>query len=288
MNTNEQQYLNLLQDVLDNGISVRDRTGVGTLSVFGRTVRFDLTQGFPLLTTKKVAWKGVISELLWFLEGSGDERRLAEIRYGKPRAELTDKTTIWSGNSTAPYWVDKAAFEGDLGNVYGVMWRKWPNQHGEPVDQLAALIEGIKKDPNGRRHLLNAWNAAELPYSALPPCHVLSQYRVINGKLSCLMFQRSCDSVLGIPFNIASYALLTHLLAQVCGLGVGDLIIAMGDVHIYRNHIQQAQEQLTRTPRTAPSVLLDPLIMSIDDFTMDSITLVGYDPHPPIRAAMAV
>ena len=274
------QYHDLLEDILNNGEVKDDRTGVGTISVFGRQLRFDLSKGFPAITTKKLAWKSVVSELLWFIEGSGDERRLAEILYG---SRDTERSTIWTGNAQAAYWTPKAKYDGDLGRVYGVQWRDW---HG--VDQLANLIEGIKTDPNGRRHILTAWNVDELDKMALPPCHVLSQFYVSNGKLSCHMYQRSVDVFLGLPFNIASYALLTHMIAQVCDLKVGELIISTGDTHIYSNHVEQVKEQLSREEYPLPLLFLTPEIKSIDKFSMDAILLFDYQSHGTIKADMAV
>lgn len=286
MNQNERTYLDLLQHVLANGTKREDRTGVGTLSIFGHQARYNL-ETFPLLTTKKMNLESISSELLWFLEGSGDERRLAEIRYGKPRSELTGKTTIWTENAQAEYWKAKAKFEGDLGVVYGVMWRHWPSQDG-PIDQIANLIDGILNDPYGRRHIISAWNVSELHNMALPPCHVMSQFYVHNGKLSCMLTQRSGDVFLGCPYNIASYALLTYMIAQVCNLGVGEFIHNIGDAHIYLNHVDQVQEQLMRIPRPAPIIRLDPYVKSIDDFALNSFELIDYDPYPIIKAPMAV
>jgi thymidylate synthase len=274
------QYHNLLQDILNNGEVKDDRTGVGTISVFGRQLRFDLTVGFPAVTTKKLAWKSVVSELLWFIEGSGDERRLAEILHG---SRDTERSTIWTGNAQAAYWTPKARYDGDLGRVYGVQWRDWRG-----VDQLSTLIEGIKNDPNGRRHIITAWNVDELDKMALPPCHVLAQFYVSNGKLSCHMYQRSVDVFLGLPFNIASYALLTHMIAQVCDLKVGELIISTGDTHIYSNHIEQVKEQLSREEYPLPLLFLDPKIKNIDKFIMDDILLFDYQSHGTIKADMAV
>jgi thymidylate synthase len=297
------QYHDLLEDILNNGERKDDRTGVGTISVFGRQLRFNLADGFPAITTKKLAWKSVVSELLWFIEGTGDERRLAEILYG---SRDTERGTIWTGNTQAAYWKPKAKYDGDLGRVYGVQWRHWnryterkdfgPSYHGgqrvavdkTEVDQLSNLIEGIKNDPNGRRHILTAWNVAELDQMALPPCHVLAQFYVSNGKLSCHMYQRSVDVFLGLPFNIASYALLTHMIAQVCGLRAGELIISMGDTHIYANHIEQVKEQLTREEYPLPMLLLRSEIKDIDKFTMDDIILDDYQSHGTIKAEMAV
>ncbi len=274
------QYHDLLEDILNNGEVKDDRTGVGTISVFGRQLRFDLTAGFPAVTTKKLAWKSVVSELLWFIEGSGDERRLAEILHGSRDIE---RSTIWTGNAQAAYWTPKARYDGDLGRVYGVQWRDWRG-----VDQLSNLIEGIKTDPNGRRHIITAWNVDELDKMALPPCHVLAQFYVSNGKLSCHMYQRSVDVFLGLPFNIASYALLTHMIAQVCDLKVGELIISTGDTHIYSNHIEQVKEQLSREEYPLPLLFLDPKIKNIDKFLMDDILLFDYQSHGTIKAEMAV
>jgi thymidylate synthase len=274
------QYHDLLEDILNNGEIKDDRTGVGTISVFGRQLRFDLTVGFPAVTTKKLAWKSVVSELLWFIEGSGDERRLAEILHGSRDSE---RSTIWTGNAQAAYWTPRAKYDGDLGRVYGVQWRDWRG-----VDQLASLIEGIKTDPNGRRHIITAWNVDELDKMALPPCHVLAQFYVSNGKLSCHMYQRSVDVFLGLPFNIASYALLTHMIAQVCDLKVGELIISTGDTHIYSNHIAQVKEQLSREEYPLPLLFLNPEIKNIDKFSMDDILLFDYQSHGTIKADMAV
>jgi thymidylate synthase len=274
------QYHDLLEDILNNGEVKDDRTGVGTISVFGRQLRFDLTVGFPAVTTKKLAWKSVVSELLWFIEGSGDERRLAEILHGSRDIE---RSTIWTGNAQAAYWTPKARYYGDLGRVYGVQWRDWRG-----VDQLSNLIEGIKTDPNGRRHIITAWNVDELDKMALPPCHVLAQFYVSNGKLSCHMYQRSVDVFLGLPFNIASYALLTHMIAQVCDLKVGELIISTGDTHIYSNHVEQVKEQLSREEYPLPALFLNPEIKNIDKFSMDDILLFDYQSHGTIKADMAV
>ena len=297
------QYLNLLQDILDNGEQKGDRTGIGTISVFGRSLRFDLRKGFPAVTTKKLAWKACCGELLWFIEGSGDERRLAEITHG----DKEDTVTIWTPNALAPYWKNKAKFEGDLGRIYGVQWRHWNKYRTEKdmgpahkggtrlavdkmeVDQLTTLIEGLKNDPNSRRHILSAWNVGELDEMALPPCHVMSQFHVnSSGELSCQMYQRSVDVFLGLPFNIASYALLTHMIAQVCDLKVGELIISTGDTHIYSNHIEQVKEQLSREEYPLPALFLNPEIKNIDKFSMDDILLFDYKSHGTIKADMAV
>ena len=274
------QYLDLLQDILDNGETKDDRTGTGTISVFGRNLRFDLRRGFPAVTTKKLAWKACVGELIWFLEGSSDERRLAEITHGTREGV----TTIWTPNALAPYWKPKAKFDGDLGRVYGVQWRDFGG-----VDQLTKLIEGLKQDPNGRRHILSAWNVAELNQMALPPCHVMSQFYVNKNKeLSCHMYQRSVDVFLGLPFNIASYALLTHLLAHHCGLGVGELIISTGDTHIYKDHVEQVKEQLQREPFKLPTLVLNSLKTDIFEMTPQDIALRDYQSHDTIKARMAV
>ena len=285
----EKQYLDALKFVLEHGTVKQDRTGVGTISYFGMQQRYDLSQGFPAITTKKLAWRAVVSELLWFIEGSGDEKRLREILHG---SRDSDKDTIWAANATAPYWQPKAKFDGDLGRVYGVQWRDWQRPYygttGYAVDQLAQLISGIKKDPNGRRHILTAWNPGELDEMALPPCHCFAQFYVVDGKLSCQMYQRSCDMFLGIPFNIASYALFTHMIAQVCGLAVGELIHVLGDAHIYLNHVDQVKEQLSRDPFPLPSLWLNPDISDIEKFTMADIKLIDYQSHASVKAEMAV
>ena len=297
------QYLDLLQDILDNGEIKDDRTGVGTHSVFGRHIRFDLRRGFPAVTTKKLAWKACVGELLWFIEGSSDERRLAELTHGTSEG----KVTIWTPNAEAPYWKPKAQFEGDLGRVYGVQWRHWNKYRTEKdmgeahkggtrlavdkieVDQLANLIKGLTEDPNGRRHILSAWNVSELDEMALPPCHVMSQFYVNKNKeLSCHMYQRSVDVFLGLPFNIASYALLTHLLAHHCGLKVGELVISTGDTHIYKDHIEQVKEQLTRETYPLPTLMLNASKTNIFEMTMADIHLENYQSHGPIKATMAV
>lgn len=296
MTTNvEQPYLDLLQQILDHGEDRPDRTGVGTRSIFGAQMRFDLSKGFPAVTTKKLAWKAVVSELLWFIEGSGDEYRLREILHGQ---RYTDKKTIWTDNATADYWTKKKLqrHPGDLGRVYGVQWRRWrkPLIRINKVvlqnhDQLMELVDGLKNDPHSRRHILSAWNPGELELMALPPCHVMSQFYVSKDKkLSCHMYQRSMDTFLGCPFNIASYALFTHMLAQVCNLDVGDLIISVGDAHLYHSHLAEAQEQLKRAPLAAPTIQLNPKIKDITKFTMADIELVNYQCHPPIQAKMAV
>ncbi len=300
------EYLALLRDILENGEEREDRTSTGTLSVFGRQLRFDLTKGFPAVTTKKLAWKACVSELLWFIEGSNDERRLAEILHNTRDAS---KTTIWTANAQANYWKHKAKFDGDLGRIYGVQWRSWQTfdeamspiirdefgdcHLGKPkkieIDQLKNLIDGIRNDPYSRRHILSAWNVGELNNMALPPCHMLCQFYVsTGGKLSCHMYQRSADVGLGLPLNISSYALLTHLIAQITELEVGDLIISIGDAHIYSDHINSLKEQLSREPLPLPKLWLNPDIKYIDDFKMKDIKLIDYKCHSKIQMNMAV
>lgn len=290
----EYAYLDALKDILAIGEHRPNRTGVGTISKFGVQMRFDLSLGFPAVTTKKLAWKSMVSELLWFIEGSGDENRLKEILHGE---RYTDKKTIWSDNATAPYWTSKRLqrHAGDLGRIYGVQWRKWrkPLIRINKVilqnhDQLAELIEGIKKDPYSRRHIITAWNPGELDLMALPPCHMMAQFYVNNGKLSCQMYQRSADMFLGVPFNIASYALFTHMIAQVCGLEVGELIVVLGDAHIYENHIEQVKEQLSREPLPLPKLNINPGINDINKFSMQDFELINYLSHEAIKAPMAV
>lgn len=304
----EQQYLDLLKNVLENGDRRQDRTGTGTQSLFAQQLRCDLSQGFPLLTTKKVAWNSVVGELLWFIEGSGDERRLAEITHGSQ----TDKTTIWTANAEAPYWQPKAKFQGDLGRVYGVQWRGWRQyrlkeatdhlSHPDggttyfgakvtvnEIDQLAQLIHTIKTNPTDRRMLLTAFNVGELDQMALPPCHMMAQFWVSSdGRLSCHMTQRSADLGLGTPFNIASYALLTHMIAHVTDLGVGELIISNGDAHIYLDHESALREQINRQPLALPQLWLNPDIRNIDDFTVNDIKIQNYSHHGPLKMKMAV
>jgi thymidylate synthase len=257
-------------------------------------MRFNLADSFPAVTTKKLAWKAVVSELLWFIEGSGDENRLREILHGD---RYSEKKTIWSENASAPYWVNKRLqrHPGDLGRVYGVQWRRWrkPLVRINKVvlqnhDQLLELIDGIKNDPYSRRHIITAWNPGELDLMALPPCHMMSQFYVNNGKLSCQMYQRSADMFLGVPFNIASYALFTHMIAQVCDLDVGELVIVLGDAHIYENHVDQVKEQLARKPLTLASLQLNSNIKDITKFEMKDISLERYESHDAIKAPMAV
>jgi len=263
-----EQYLELMRQVLDEGVRKDDRTGTGTLSVFGRQMRFDLEDGFPLVTTKKVHVHSVVGELLWFIRGDANVRWLQE-----------RGITIWDE------WADES---GDLGPVYGRQWRSWPAPDGRTIDQLGAVIDGIRNDPDSRRHVVSAWNVADLPRMALAPCHALFQFYVADGRLSCQLYQRSADLFLGVPFNIASYALLTHMVAQVTGLRPGDFVHTLGDAHLYLNHLDQAHEQLGREPRALPTLELDQSCRTIDDFEIDSIRVVGYDPHPAIRAPIAV
>lgn len=290
----ELSYLDALKTILETGDKRPDRTGIGTISKFGVQMRFDLSEGFPAVTTKKLAWKACVSELLWFIEGSGDEFRLREILHGE---RYSEKKTIWTENAQADYWVNKRLqrHAGDLGRVYGVQWRRWrkPLIRVNKVvlqnhDQLLELIDGIKLDPYSRRHIITAWNPGELDLMALPPCHMMAQFYVNNGHLSCQMYQRSADMFLGVPFNIASYALFTHMIAQVCNLEVGELIITLGDAHIYENHVEQVKEQLNRKPLPLPELKLNPEIEVITDFGMEDIELVNYQSHEAIKAPMAV
>jgi thymidylate synthase len=272
-------YQELLQTILNTGETRDDRTGVGTRSIFGSHLRFDLGSGFPAVTTKKLAWRACVGELIWFLEGSTNERRLAEITHGSTEGRVT----IWTPNALGQ-GAKLGYTDGELGPVYGKQWRNFGG-----VDQVAQLIDGLKNDPSSRRHIINAWNVPELEQMSLPPCHVMSQFYVSqDSKLSCHMYQRSVDVFLGLPFNIASYALLTHMIAQVCDLGVGELVISTGDTHIYNNHIEQVREQLTRVPLLPPTLKLNPEIRDINKFTMNDIELVGYQSYDAIRAPMAV
>jgi thymidylate synthase len=262
------QYLDLMQHILDRGARKQDRTGTGTLSVFGYQMRFDLGAGLPLVTTKKLHLKSIIHELLWFLRGDSN------IAYLKQHG-----VSIWDE------WADDA---GELGPVYGVQWRSWRAPDGRVIDQLAGLVERLRRDPDSRRHLVSAWNVGELDAMALAPCHVMFQFYVADGRLSCQLYQRSADVFLGVPFNIASYALLTHMVAQVCGYAPGDFVHTLGDAHLYLNHLDQARLQLTREPRSLPTLKLNPAVRSIFDFTYGDFEIVGYDPHPGIAAPIAV
>ena len=265
------QYLDALKTVLDHGIEKGNRTGIKTRSLFGHQMRFDLRESFPATTTKRLAFKAVASELLWMIEGTGNERRLAEILHGNKDAE---NKTIWTANAEAEYWKPKAMYPGDLGRVYGVQWRHWQTRIFE-IDQLAVLIENIKENPESRRHILTAWNPAELDQMALPPCHMTAQFHVVNNQLSCQLYQRSCDMFLGVPFNIASYSLLTCMIAQVCNLKPREFIWTGGDCHIYYNHVDAVMEQLSRKPTWLPTLKLNRDITDINDFTMNDIELVN-------------
>ena len=286
----EFNYLELCKKILFAGTDTTDRTGVGTQSLFAEQLRFDLKAGFPAITTKKLAWRSVVAELIWFIEGSCDERRLAEIQFG---TREQSKKTIWTANATADYWLPKARFDGDLGRIYGVQWRNWrsPVFKGTysftETDQLKNLIEGLKKDPNSRRHIISAWNPGDLDKMALPPCHAFMQFYLRNNVLSCQMYQRSADVFLGVPFNIASYALLTHLVAKEIGATVGELVLTFGDVHIYKNHIEAVEEQLTRKPYDFPTLDISN-VNSLYSFTVDDCKLNNYESHPTIKAEMAV
>jgi thymidylate synthase len=262
------QYLDLMQHILDRGVRKNDRTGTGTLSVFGYQMRFDLAAGFPLVTTKKMHLKSIVHELLWFLSGD------TNIRYLKDNG-----VRIWDE------WADA---EGNLGPVYGAQWRSWPTPDGGSIDQIKAVVEQIRRNPDSRRLIVSAWNPADVEKQALPPCHVLFQFYVANGRLSCQLYQRSGDVFLGVPFNIASYALLTMMVAQVTGLRPGDFVHTFGDVHLYANHVEQARLQLSREPRALPVMRLNPDVHSIFDFVYDDFTLQNYDPHPHIKAEVAV
>lgn len=309
-----QQLHDLYAKVLEEGSESSDRTGTGTIKLIGQTMRFDLNEGYPATTTKRLAWKAMLSELLWFIEGSHDERRLAEILHGTRDWE---KKTIWTGNYQNQ-GVALGYSDGELGPVYGKQWREWYDYivvnsvdeynyctdnnyelvaedtakcvdvYRKKIDQLQVLIDGLKNDPDSRRHIMTAWNVGELDKMTLPPCHAFSQFFVVDGKLSCTLYQRSADLFLGVPFNIASYSLLTHMLAQVCGLGVGEFIWMGGDCHIYKNHVDQVKEQLGRTPKELPTLWIDPLIDDIEKFTMDSFRLENYNPDATIKAPMAV
>ena len=262
------QYLDLMRHVRDHGIRKDDRTGTGTLSVFGHQMRFDLAQGFPLVTTKKLHLRSIIHELLWFIRGETNVKYLRD-----------NKVTIWDD------WADA---NGDLGPVYGAQWRSWPARDGSTIDQLADVVTGIKTSPDSRRLIVSAWNPADLDAMALAPCHCLFQFYVANGKLSCQLYQRSADIFIGVPFNIASYALLTHMVAAVTGLKPGEFIHTLGDAHLYRNHLAQADEQLTRSPLPLPRLILKREVASIDDFRFEDFEIMGYQSHPHIAAPVAV
>ncbi len=262
------QYHDLLIRILDEGVSRDDRTGTGTLSVFGHQMRFPLADGFPVVTTKKVHLRSVIAELLWFLRG--------------------DTNVGWLQERGVKIWDEWADASGELGPIYGYQWRSWPAPDGSHIDQIARVVESIRTDPDSRRHIVSAWNVADLDAMALPPCHTLFQFYVANGKLSCQLYQRSADVFLGVPFNIASYALLTHMVAQVTGLEPGDFVHTLGDTHLYANHVDQARLQLERDPRPLPRLRLNPARHSLDEFDLDDIEVLGYDPHPAIRAPIAV
>lgn len=268
MNRTDEVYLDLLRRVLDQGVTRDDRTGTGTKSVFGHQMRFDLSEGFPLLTTKRVHRKSVIHELLWFLRGETNVKSLREVG-----------VSIWDE------WADE---DGELGPVYGAQWRSWPDYDGGTVDQVTKVQEALRTNPYSRRHVVSAWNPALVDDMALPPCHCLFQFYVADGKLSCQLYQRSADIFLGVPFNIASYALLTHMMAQGAGLGVGDFVHTLGDAHLYLNHQDQALEQLSRDGRHLPTLSLNPAIKDVLDFSYEDITVENYDPHPVIRAPIAV
>lgn len=262
------QYETLLEHCYKTGVDKSDRTGVGTRSVFGYQMRFNLAEGFPLVTTKKLHIRSIVHELLWFLSGSSNIKYLHD-----------NGVSIWDE------WADE---NGDLGPVYGVQWRSWPAPNGRKIDQISNLIEGIKKNPDSRRHLVVAWNPAEVDKMALPPCHCLFQFYVANGKLSCQLYQRSCDIFLGVPFNIASYSLLTHMVAQQCDLDVGDFVWTGGDCHIYKNHFEQVELQLSRTPRAYPKLVINRKPSSIFDYKFEDFVIEGYDPWPHIKAPIAV
>jgi thymidylate synthase len=264
----DRQYLELMRHVLEHGARKSDRTGTGTLSVFGWQMRFDLRDRFPMLTTKKLHLKSIVYELLWFLRGETNVR--------------------WLQNHGVTIWDEWADAQGELGPVYGYQWRNWPTREGGTIDQIAEVVRSLKANPDSRRHIVTAWNPADVPKMKLPPCHAFFQFYAANGELSCQLYQRSADIFLGVPFNIASYALLTLMMAQVCGLKPGEFVHTLGDAHIYMNHLEQAREQLSRTPRDLPRMRLNPAVRDIFSFQFEDLTLEGYDPHPAIKAPIAV
>lgn len=303
------QYLDLLQDIRDNGVKKKDRTGVGTISVFGRQMRFDLNEGFPAVTTKKLYMRGIIHELIWFLNGSSNIKYLVDndvhIWDEWPYKHYLESSGKKAPDSNSEEW--KAGIKeftqrikkdekfakkwGELGPVYGYQWRNWPTPKGQHIDQIQKAIDTIKTDPDSRRMIVSAWNVAdidEMAKAGLPPCHLLFQFFVASGKLSCQMYQRSADTFLGVPFNIASYALLTMMMAQVCGLQPGDFVHTFGDTHLYVNHLEQVDLQLSRKPLALPKMKINPRIKKIDGFSIDDFELIGYDPHPGIYAPIAV
>lgn len=288
------QYHELLLQILQHGVTKSDRTGTGTISLFGPQMEFDLAEGFPLITTKRMFTKGIIAELLWFLEGSTDERRLAEIQYDLPREALVGKSTIWTANADTQgksLGYTNTNLIKDLGPIYGAQWRGRNSDWGDnAIDQIQKVIKSINNNPDSRRHIVSAWNVNQIEDMALPPCHTMFQFYVANGKLDCKLYQRSADAFLGVPYNIASYALLTMMIAQVCDLQPGRFIHTFGDAHIYLNHIDQVNEQLSRSVDTypLPDMQINPTITSIDEFTMDDFILTGYECYPTIKAEMAV
>jgi len=271
------QYLDALRYVLEKGEDKADRTGTGTRAVFGMQMRFKMSDGFPAVTTKKLAFNSMKAELLWFIKGSSDNNELVKMG-----------SRIWDANANADYWKPKAKFPGDLGRIYGVQWRKWRNPEGKEIDQLTNAINMIKNSPDSRRIIVAAWNPGELDRMALPPCHAFFQFFVVDKKLSLQMYQRSCDMFLGVPFNIASYSLLLHLIAQVTNLRAHEFVHTLGDAHIYHNHFEQVKEQLSRSPLPLPALKINPSVGNIDEFKMEDIELVNYQSHPPIKAPMAV